>query len=129
MKAIVLGLSVCLLSSSAMALPVIVVNRADQTYTVIDDGKVVKKGQVSTGKPGYRTPTGRYSIHAKYTKVRSEKYRAIMRYTMLFKGSLYAIHQGVVPGYSASHGCVRVPEKDARYLFSSIPIGSTVLIK
>lgn len=129
MKAIVLGLSVCLLSSSAMALPAIVVNRADQTYTVIDDGKVVKKGRVSTGKPGYRTPTGRYSIHAKYTKVRSEKYRVIMRYTMLFKGSLYAIHQGVVPGYPASHGCVRVLEKDARYLFSSIPIGSTVLIK
>jgi lipoprotein-anchoring transpeptidase ErfK/SrfK len=52
-----------------------------------------------------------------------------MKYTMLFKGSLYAIHQGVVPGYPASHGCVRVPAKDAQYLFSTIPLGSTVTIK
>jgi lipoprotein-anchoring transpeptidase ErfK/SrfK len=129
MKAKVVGLSLCLFASTAMALPEIVVNRSNQSYTVIEDGKVIRAGRASTGKLGYRTPAGRFSIHAKYTKVRSAKYKVIMKYTMLFKGSLYAIHQGVVPGYPASHGCVRVPAKDARYLFSSLPIGSTVLIK
>lgn len=129
MKVKVIGLSICLLSSSALALPEIVVSRSAQTYTVIDGGKVLKTGKVSTGKHGHATPTGRFSVHAKYTKVRSERYGADMKYAMLFKGSLYAIHQGVVPGYPASHGCVRVPAKDARYLFSSIPVGATVLIK
>lgn len=129
MKVEVVGLALCLFASPAMALPEIVINRAEQSYTVIDNGKIVKTGRVSTGKPGHSTPAGRFSVHAKYTKVRSAKYKVMMKYTMLFKGSLYAIHQGVVPGYPASHGCIRVPEKDARYLFSSIPIGSTVSIK
>lgn len=127
MKAI--GLALCLFASPAMALPEIVINRATQSYTVIDSGKVIKTGKTSTGKKGHATPPGRFSIHAKYTKVRSKKYKVWMKYTMLFKGSLYAIHQGVVPGYPASHGCVRVPAEDARYLFSSIPLGSTVTIK
>lgn len=127
MKAI--GLSLCLFASPAMALPEIVINRAEQSYTVIDNGKIVKTGRVSTGKPGHSTPAGRFTIHAKYTSVKSQRYKVMMKYTMLFKGSLYAIHQGVVPKYPASHGCVRVPAKDARYLFSTIPIGSTVSIK
>jgi lipoprotein-anchoring transpeptidase ErfK/SrfK len=127
MKAI--GLALCLFASPAMALPEIVINRATQSYTVIDNGKVIKTGKTSTGKRGHSTPAGRFSIHAKYTKVRSVKYKVWMKYTMLFKGSLYAIHQGVVPGYPASHGCVRVPAKDAQYLFSTIPLGSTVTIK
>ncbi len=127
MKAI--GLALCLFASPAMALPEIVINRTTQSYTVIDNGKVIKTGKTSTGKRGHSTPAGRFSIHAKYTKVRSVKYKVWMKYTMLFKGSLYAIHQGVVPGYPASHGCVRVPAKDAQYLFSTIPLGSTVTIK
>ncbi len=129
MKAKVVGLSFCLFASSAMALPEITIDRSKQSYIVVEDGKVVKTGRTSTGRAGHRTPAGRFSIHAKYTKVRSAKYRVDMKYAMLFKGSLYAIHQGVVPGYPASHGCVRVPAKDARYLFSSLPIGTTVLIK
>ena len=127
MKAI--GLSLCLFASSAMALPEIVINRATQSYTVLNAGKLIKTGRVSTGKPGHTTPAGRFTIHAKYTSVKSQRYKARMPYAMFFKGSLYAIHQGVVPKYPASHGCVRVPAKDARYLFSTIPIGSTVSIK
>jgi lipoprotein-anchoring transpeptidase ErfK/SrfK len=127
MKAI--GLSLCLFASSAMALPEIVINRATQSYAVLNAGKTIKTGRVSTGKPGHTTPVGRFTIHAKYTSVKSQRYDARMPYAMFFIGSLYAIHQGVVPKYPASHGCVRVPAKDARYLFSTIPIGSTVSIK
>lgn len=127
MKAI--GLSLCLFASAASAMPEIVVNRSNQTYTVIDNGAVIKKGRVSTGKAGHTTPSGRFSIHAKYKIVRSQRYKAAMPYAMFFSGSLYAIHQGVVPRYPASHGCVRVPAKDAQYLFSSIPIGTTVIIR
>lgn len=127
MKAI--GLSLCLFASTVSATPEIVINRANQTYTVIDDGNVIKKGRVSTGKVGHTTPSGRFSIHAKYKIVRSQRYTAPMPYAMFFRGSLYAIHQGIVPNYPASHGCVRVPKKDAQYLFSSIPTGTKVTIK
>lgn len=127
MKAI--GLSLCLLSSTVSAAPEIIIDRSNQTYTVINDDKVIKKGRVSTGKKGHQTPSGRFVIHTKYRAVKSQKYNAPMPYAMFFIGSLYAIHQGHVPNYPASHGCVRVPKKDAQHLFSLIPIGTTVVIK
>lgn len=129
MKAKVIGLSLCLWALPAMALPEIVINRATQSYSVLNAGKVIKTGIVSTGKPGHTTPAGRFTIHSKYTIVKSQRYKARMPYAMFFKGSLYAIHQGVVPRYPASHGCVRVPARDAKDLFASIPVGTTVFIK
>lgn len=124
-----IGLSLCLFASTVSAMPEIVIDRANQTYTVIDDGNVIKKGRVSTGKAGHTTPSGQFTIHAKYKSVESKRYKASMPYAMFFIGSLYAIHQGIVPSYPASHGCVRVPKKDAQYLFSSIPTGTKVTIK
>lgn len=129
MKTTLIGLSFFLFTTSAYSQPEIIVDKSKQSYFVIENGKTIKTGRVSTGKAGHSTPTGKFSIHSKFFKVRSAKYNAMMKYTMLFKGSLYAIHQGVVPGYPASHGCVRVPEKDAIYLFSSLPIGTIVTIK
>lgn len=129
MKVKIIGLSLYLLVSSAMASSEIVIDRKMQSYTVLNDGAVIKKGRVSTGKAGHPTPSGRFFVHTKYLKAFSTRYKAPMRFSMFFRGSLYAIHQGIVPGYPASHGCIRVPEKDAQYLFSTIPIGTTVFIK
>lgn len=127
-KAIVL--SFLLFSTEyALSAPEIVVNLAKQSYTVIDNNKLIKTGKVSTGKSGHRTPSGHFTIHTKYANVMSKKYKAPMNYAMFFIGSLYAIHQGVVPGYPASHGCIRVPAKDASYLFGVLPIGTHLTIK
>jgi lipoprotein-anchoring transpeptidase ErfK/SrfK len=52
-----------------------------------------------------------------------------MKYVMLFKGNKYALHRGVVPGYPASHGCVRLPGSDAAYLYKNMPIGTTVIVR
>lgn len=127
-KAIVLSF-LLFSTENALSAPEIVVNLAKQSYTVIDNNKLIKTGKVSTGKSGHRTPVGRFTIHAKYTNVFSKKYKANMRHAMFFIGSLYAIHQGVVPGYPASHGCIRVSAKDASYLFSTLPIHSRLTIK
>lgn len=125
----VIGLSLCLFASSAMALPEIIINRATQSYTVVDKGEVIKTGRTSTGKHGYRTPAGRFVIHSKYRIIRSFKYKVPMVNAMFFRGLKYAIHQGVVPGYPASHGCVRLPKSDARHLFVLLPVGTTVVIR
>jgi len=129
MKIKIIGVSLCLLVSSAIASPEIIIDRKTQSYAVFNNGALIKTGRVSTGKAGHQTPSGRFFIHTKYLKAFSARYKAPMRFSMFFRGSLYAIHQGVVPGYPASHGCIRVPEKDAQYLFSTIPIGTKVFIK
>lgn len=129
MKAKVFGLSLLLFSSAALAVPEIVIDREKQTYTVTDGNRIIKTGKVSTGKAGHRTPAGSFTINVKRRSVKSKRYNAQMPYAMFFIGSLYAIHQGKVPGYPASHGCVRVPGKDASYLFASLPVGTHLTIK
>ena len=38
------------------------------------------------------------------------------------------MHEGVVPTYPASHGCIRLPSEAARKLFVEIPVGTVVMI-
>lgn len=120
---------ICLIPSIATAVPEVVITRSSQTYAVIDDGTVIKSGRVSTGKKGYSTPAGRFTIHSKYRSIRSFKYKVPMVNAMFFRGLKYAMHQGVVPGYPASHGCVRLPKSDAHHLFNLLPVGTTVVIR
>lgn len=117
------------LSSLAYATPTIVISKASQSYTLMNDHGVVKKGRVSTGKRGYSTPSGSFTIHTKVSRAYSLKYGAWMENVMLFKGTKYALHRGVVPGYPASHGCVRLDRADAAFLYKTLPIGTTVIVR
>ena len=129
MKMKSLLLAACLIPTIAFANSQIVIDKGSQSYRLFVDGQIVKTGKVSTGKRGHSTPSGSFSIRSKFRIVRSEKYRAQMPNAMFFIGTKYAIHAGRVPGYPASHGCVRVPMSDSQQLFSSLPVGSTVTIK
>ena len=53
---------------------------------------------------------------------------ARMPYCMHFNGG-YAMHEGYVPPYAASHGCIRLPGDAARKLFAEIPIGTLVMVQ
>lgn len=117
------------LSAPVVAAPSIIVTKSTQSYSVVDRGTVIKRGKVSTGKQGYSTPSGSFVIHTKVPRAYSQKYRAWMKYAMLFKGRKYAIHSGVVPGYPASHGCIRLPRSDAAHLFKILPVGTTVVVR
>jgi lipoprotein-anchoring transpeptidase ErfK/SrfK len=117
------------LSVPAYANPTIIVSKAQQSYSIVDNGKIIKRGKVSTGKKGYPTPSGSFVIHTKVDRAYSKKYRSWMNYVMLFKGNKYALHSGVVPGYPASHGCIRLTKNDAIYLYKSAPIGTTVIVR
>src|SRR2546423_8333250 len=49
-------------------------------------------------------------------------------YAMFFRGG-YAMHQGYVPPYAASHGCIRVPKEMAETFFDNAPVGTPVIVK
>ncbi|MFP3921361.1 MAG: L,D-transpeptidase family protein [Dichotomicrobium sp.] len=86
--------------------------------------------RVSTGKRGYATPPGVYSILEKRRWHRSNIYSgAPMPFMQRITWSGIALHaSGHVPGYPASHGCVRLPRSFASKLFGKTEVGAHVII-
>ena len=84
--------------------------------------------QISTGRRGFATPTGEYVITNKHREWTSTLYHASMPYFQRLSCSAFGLHQGNVPGYPASHGCIRVPEGKAAKLFSLTQTGDRVRI-
>jgi lipoprotein-anchoring transpeptidase ErfK/SrfK len=96
----------------------IVVSLAEQAAYVLDGGKVVASSPVSTGKRGHETPTGTFRILQKKVHHRSTTYdNAPMPYMQRLTWSGVALHAGALPGYPASHGCIRMPRSFAKKLY------------
>lgn len=105
-------------------------------------GNLIKTGAASGGKSycpdikrRCRTPAGTYSIYSKGSAgCKSSKFPvgkggAPMPYCMFFRGG-YAIHGSYsVPGYNASHGCIRVHPSAAKWLSKFLSYGSTVIVR
>lgn len=104
-----------------------------QQFTYREDGEVVRRGPISSGTAGHATPTGRFSVLSKDQDKVSSRYtnqlgmQAWMPYAIQFH-SHYFMHEGWLPGYPDSHGCVRVGEQDARFLFERLRIGDKVMV-
>lgn len=122
---------------------------------LIEDGQLTLAAPISTGRAGYFTETGTFKIIEKERNHYSNMYGKIvdtrgntvvsdadadmrvppggrfvpapMRYFMRFNGSI-GMHAGYLPGYPASHGCVRLPEEDAIALFDSVQVGTPVTV-
>ena len=137
--------------------PKIVVSISEQHAYFYKGKHIVGETTVSTGKPGFGTPPGHYTVLSKdathvstvfgdyvddlgnVTKsnidVRKDSKPpgshydgARMPYAMFFRGG-YAMHQGYVPPYAASHGCIRVPKEMAATFFDNAPVGTPVIVK
>ncbi|MGI9523439.1 MAG: L,D-transpeptidase family protein, partial [Hyphomicrobiaceae bacterium] len=107
----------------------IVVSLSQQKMTVYEADKAVATTRVSTGKNGHRTPAGVFSIIQKRRRHYSNIYRgAAMPYMQRLTWSGIALHQGPVPRYRASHGCIRLPGSFARSLFSFAPRRTHVVV-
>ncbi|MEM7747627.1 MAG: L,D-transpeptidase family protein [Pseudomonadota bacterium] len=107
----------------------IVVSLGRQRMTVYEAGKPVGKTRVSTGKDGHETPTGIFSIIHKRRRHFSNIYHnAPMPFMQRLTWSGIALHQGVVPNYRASHGCIRLPSGFAGRLFGFTERRSHVVI-
>ena len=108
---------------------VVVVNVYSQMVQVFRNGVCIGVSSVSTGKPGYGTPTGMYPILEKKRFHRSSTYdNAPMPYMLRLTWMGVALHVGHLPGYPASHGCIRLPAAFAPKLFAAVGRGERVWV-
>jgi hypothetical protein len=137
--------------------PRIVVHLSEQKAYFYKGRYLVGESTVSTGKRGFSTPPGHYHVASKdrnhvstefgdyvddagnvvISNIDVRKDRrprgthfdgARMPYCMHFNGG-YAMHEGYVPPYAASHGCIRLPEGMAEHFFNAAPEGTPVIVK
>ncbi len=108
---------------------VIVVSKPAQRMDVFANGKLWSSSPVSTGKRGKETPSGTFAILQKKPFHRSNIYsNAPMPFMQRLTWDGIAIHSGHVPGYPASHGCIRIPDAFARRLFELTGFTTTGVI-
>lgn len=107
----------------------IIIDLTKQKLYAIEDGNITIHSIISTGKKGYVTPAGKFKILQKKRYHISTIYNLPMPYMLRLTNGGIAIHQGYVPNYPASHGCIRVPKQFAQELFYWTPIGTIVYVK
>jgi len=136
--------------------PRIVVHIGEQKAYFYKGKTLVGETTVSTGKPGFSTPPGHYTVISKSADHVSsvfgdyvDEYGNVVRsnidsrkdarpkgthydgarmpYAMFFRGG-YAMHQGYVPPFAASHGCIRLPGQMAVRFFENSPVGTAVTV-
>jgi lipoprotein-anchoring transpeptidase ErfK/SrfK len=107
----------------------ILVSLPQQKAWVFDDGALVATSPVSTGKRGHSTPAGTFPILQKKVHHRSNKYsNAPMPYMQRLTWGGVALHAGSLPGYPASHGCIRLPRAFAKKLYELTDHGTLVTV-
>jgi hypothetical protein len=107
----------------------VVVSLPQQRVHVYRNGVRIAVSTCSTGKPGHSTPTGVFVVLEKDRNHHSSLYDdAPMPNMNRLTWSGVALHAGNLPGYPASHGCVRLPMKFSELLFGVTHIGTPVII-
>ena len=120
---LILAVFLALCFPAAAARISVTIDLSQQTMTVRVGGETLYNWAVSTGRKGFRTPTGTYQPTRMHREYYSRKYdNAPMPYSIFFRGG-YAIHgtdQVSKLGSVASHGCVRLLTANARVLFNLV---------
>ena len=136
----------------------VIIRLSDQTAYFYKGDQLVGKSKVSTGTPTHQTPRGSFKIAQKNKDHRSSLYGvfkdksgrvvdddvdtrkdlppppglvyegADMFHFMRFNGGV-GMHAGLLPGYPASHGCVRMPAHMAKIFFENVSIGTPVIVQ
>ncbi|GAB6195605.1 hypothetical protein PAGU2595_009080 [Lysobacter xanthus] len=108
---------------------VVVVSLPEQTAHVYRGGVRIGRSSISSGKTGHDTPPGVYEILEKQKVHHSNKYNnAPMPFMQRLTWDGIALHAGHIPGYPASHGCVRLPKAFAEQLFQVTERGGMVVV-
>jgi lipoprotein-anchoring transpeptidase ErfK/SrfK len=136
--------------------PSVRISLGEQRAYFLKSGKLVGISQLSTGREGLNTPLGKFAIQQKDLNHVSSKYGdyvdqfdqvvkpnvelgvdpkppgthfkgAPMPYFMRITGGV-GMHAGYLPGYPASHGCIRMPEFMAENFYKSVSVGTPVAI-
>jgi lipoprotein-anchoring transpeptidase ErfK/SrfK len=141
--------------ASLTAQTAVEIDLQQQTAYLIEDGQVTLATPVASGRYGHLTPNGSFKILEKERNHYSSMYGKIvdsrgntvvsdadadmrvppggrfipapMRYFMRFQAA-NGMHAGYLPGYPASHGCVRLPEQNAIAFFNAVDVGTPVTV-
>jgi lipoprotein-anchoring transpeptidase ErfK/SrfK len=138
--------------------PVIKINRHLQKASFFKGGHLVGVSRISTGKEGHNTPPGTYKVIQKEKDHKSSIYGvfkdqatgqtidddvdirtdkvppgcvfvpAPMPNFLRFNGGI-GMHTGYIPGFAASHGCVRMPNHMAEKFFANSKVGTPVIVE
>ena len=131
----------------------VIINLSEQRAYLVEQGRVTLVSPIASGKPGWPTPTGNFAIFSKDIDHRSRSFGSVldvygrvvnsnatpnsyvppgchyrpapMPYFMEFSPAV-GIHAGYLPGYPASHGCVRMPRDFAALFFERVHTGTPV---
>ncbi len=107
----------------------LIVSTASQRAILYRNALPIAVTTVSTGREGYQTPTGVFTILQKRVQHFSNIYdNAPMPFMQRLTWGGVALHAGQLPGYPASHGCIRLPPAFAKLLFEVTPLGMTVIV-
>jgi hypothetical protein len=107
----------------------VIVSIPQQLVHVYRNGIRIAVSTCSTGKPGHATPTGVFVVLQKDRNHHSSTYNdAPMPNMNRLTWSGIALHAGQLPGYPASHGCVRLPMDFSADLFEVTHLGTPVII-
>lgn len=108
---------------------VVLVSVPQQVIHVYRNGVLIGRSSVSTGSKGNATPGGVFSILEKKEAHYSKKYdNAPMPNMQRLTWTGIAMHSGNLPGYPASHGCIRMPFDFSQLLFGATAKGGTVVV-
>lgn len=133
----------------------VVINLTQQAAYLLQDHQVVLESPVSSGRDGWRTPSGHFHVIAKDASHESGSFGLItgpygrvvnsgatpasdvppgcryvpapMPYFIEFAPKV-GMHAGYLPGVPASHGCVRMPRDLAARFFAAVPVGTPVYV-
>jgi hypothetical protein len=107
----------------------LVIDLTRQRAMLYRDGVPIAASTISTGSKGRETPTGVFTILEKKVFHRSATYDdAPMPYMQRLTEKGVAMHAGNLPGYPASHGCIRLPKGFAKLLYGVTELGTPVMI-
>jgi lipoprotein-anchoring transpeptidase ErfK/SrfK len=133
----------------------VIINLSEQRAYLLEDSKISLISPIASGKPGWSTPTGNFSVICKDIDHRSQSFGSVldasgnivngsatpgsyvapgfryrpapMPFYMQF-GQALGMHAGYLPGYPASHGCVRMPRDLAERFFERVTIRTPVTV-
>ena len=106
-----------------------VVSLGRQHVSVYSNDGLYARAPISTGMPGHPTPVGIFNILGKERLHHSNIYSgAPMPFMQRITWSGVAMHEGVLPGYPASHGCIRLPHDFAKRMFGVTQGNERVII-
>src|SRR6187397_682538 len=107
----------------------VLVSVPEQMMNVYRNGILIGRSTVSTGSKGHSTPGGVFSILEKKQEHYSKKYdNETMPNMQRLTWTGICMHSGNLPGYPASHGCIRMPFDFSQLLFSATASGGTVVV-